>query len=252
MSTLMNFEQFHALLLNAQDEVFNKSKSLFNSIDSYNTLSEGFIKEIQIQKNTYVLHYDHGQSGADYECLIHFGRIQVSNKAFDDMYIEGVLSCIMPHIWLDEDEDIIQSVLSQQTIDYFKNLGLKTKSLGFGEFTLGDQDNKDVFKSQKEWESIIFNAPSMASATVDAWISDMDIDDDNILLSFDSIKSIDQMKTIMPIILENICDYLVLQLRENLEMIQSHYHDSSVAMAKNKLRRRLEQLRIDQGDQVSN
>jgi hypothetical protein len=244
MTTPLSFKQFSKLFVEAQGEVFEKTNALFNDREGWG----GFVKEIKIKNATYVLHYDHGQFGADYECLIHLGRIQVSNKQFDDMHIEGPMTCDLPNIWIDEKFD--NSVKSQDDTKYFKSLGLKSMLLGYGEYILVDQNDEEIKKDQKEWESIIFNAPSMSKADLEAWWMDgMVIDNESVLLSFESIKSIDQMKAKMPSILENICVLIELQLRENLATLESYY---KVESAKNDLKCRLDKLRIEQDNQVNN
>jgi hypothetical protein len=255
MTTPLSFKQFANLFVKAQGEVFEKTKYLFKDKESHNTMARGYVKEIKIKNATYVLHYDHGQFGADYECLIHLGRIQVSNKQFDDMHIDGPMTCYLPSIWIDGEVD--ENPNAQADLKYFKSLGLKSKLLGFGEYILVDQNDEEIKKDQKEWESIIFNAPSMSKANLEAWWMDgMVIDDESVLLSFESIKSIAQMKANMPSILENICDHIELQLRENLATLESHYlkqdYVSKVESAKNDLKCRLDKLRIEQDNQVNN
>lgn len=186
-----------------------------------------YTRSLKANGKTFNIAYDYGQVGNSYESLFHYGSIYVSMKDFEDCYLESLI-CELPSVIHDYEQGDADTA-------YFKKLGLnckiieikKEKSI-YVDYTLVDDqdDQKEVLKKQSEWESILFNAPSMLEkASFTSYNSKFEnlIDKDNIALSFESIKSIHDFKTKLPVILENIYDFLEIQIRKNSNAFEDHF-----------------------------
>jgi len=119
----MNYEQFHALLLNAYEQAIHLSEDQTNNIDHENIYCDG---------------------GQNYPCFFTFGKIYLDSDS------DGGL--ILPTFGFACDE---ADEISLGEVMYLRSKNIRC----LNEKIINIDDTNEATKSLEEWEEIFFNAP---------------------------------------------------------------------------------------------